>query len=120
MAGRFLTAGEMLLLYANCILWTDTRRAFVAWLGLQSEQVRQQMATTPSKDEDDWNTALDYMAAAAAGGVNMQFGRRDSNDISASLEPSLSQSLLLESSMSINEASRTACGRPMRPRATPH
>ena len=61
------------------------------------EQVRPQ---TPTKDEDEWSTALDYVSTAQAGGLDMQFGRRTSMDRALSLEPSMSQSLslLLEAS----------------------
>ena len=75
-------------------------------LPLQMEQVRQQTAVTPTKDDDDWASALDYVAAAATGGLNMQFGQRLSVDLSTSeMEPSLWQSGLLDSSVSANDVS---------------
>jgi hypothetical protein len=73
----------------------------------QKEQLRQLEGTTSMEpgDDDEWQTALDYMAAAA-GGINLQFGRTTSLDQGESLDPNLSQSmssLLLEASMSRGE-----------------
>lgn len=76
--------------------WRFTRK----W---QQEQLRQIDGATSigGGDDDDWATAMDYMAAAA-GGADLQFGRTTSTDHTESLEPSLSQSmaLLLDASMS--------------------
>ena len=72
--------------------WRFTRK----W---QQEQLRQidGAASVGGNDEDDWSTALDYMAAAVSGGLNLQFGRTTSGEC----DPSLSQSgMLLEASMS--------------------
>lgn len=68
----------------------------------QQEQMRpmQGGSSVGGADEDDWVSALDYMAAAA-GGMHLQFGRATSMEPSGSLEPSLSScmALLLDSSM---------------------
>jgi len=69
----------------------------------QKEQLRQLEGTTsmePGDDDDEWSTALDYMAA---GGLNLQFGRTTSSieESGSTLDPTLSQSmsLLLEASL---------------------
>jgi hypothetical protein len=72
----------------------------------QKEQLRQLEGATSTElgDDDEWSTALDYMAAAA-GGLNLQFGRITSLEDQGpdSLDPNFSQSmssLLLEASLS--------------------
>ena len=74
--------------------WRFTRK----W---QQEQLRQLDPAASAADEDDWATAMDYMAAAA-GGADLQFGRTTSMDNGGSQEASLSHSmaLLLDASMS--------------------
>jgi hypothetical protein len=76
----------------------------------QKEQLRQLEGATSIEpgDDDEWSTALDYMSAAA-GGLNLQFGRTMSllEDHGECLDPNLSQSMssfLLEASLSRGES----------------
>lgn len=70
----------------------------------QLEQLQQQEPLQPELsnefDDDEWNSALEYMNAAA-GGLNLQFGRTTSLDRSSSIGPGASMSsVLLASSFS--------------------